>query len=117
MIAQHLTADPSRAVSGITIVSARDGMHDDRQDGNDCITVRPPNGLRLVGDSAGIDWSHALLTASEQTLLRRLSVFVGGWTLESAVSAAVQRGARPKLQSAGEIAIGKLVLVLHHSNP
>jgi predicted ATPase len=31
-----------------------------------------------------IDWSHDLLTASEQKLLRRLSVFVGGCTLEAA---------------------------------
>jgi non-specific serine/threonine protein kinase len=31
-----------------------------------------------------IDWSHDLLTAPEQRLLRRLSVFAGGWTLEAA---------------------------------
>ena len=31
-----------------------------------------------------IDWSYDLLSAAEQTLLRRLSVFVGGWTLEAA---------------------------------
>jgi predicted ATPase/serine/threonine protein kinase len=31
-----------------------------------------------------IDWSHDLLTAAEQKLLRRLSVFVGGCTLEAA---------------------------------
>lgn len=31
-----------------------------------------------------IDWSYNLLTASEQVLLRRLSVFAGGWTLEAA---------------------------------
>jgi predicted ATPase len=31
-----------------------------------------------------IDWSHDLLTPSEQKLFRRLSVFVGGWTLEAA---------------------------------
>ena len=30
-----------------------------------------------------IDWSHDLLTASEQMLFRRLSVFVGGCTLEA----------------------------------
>jgi predicted ATPase len=28
-----------------------------------------------------IDWSHDLLSATEQALLRRLSVFAGGWTL------------------------------------
>jgi tetratricopeptide (TPR) repeat protein len=31
-----------------------------------------------------IDWSYRLLASDEQALLRRLSVFVGGWTLESA---------------------------------
>lgn len=33
-----------------------------------------------------IDWSHDLLTEQERTLLRRLSVFVGGWTLAAAES-------------------------------
>lgn len=31
-----------------------------------------------------IDWSYNLLTESEKTLLCRLSVFAGGWTLEAA---------------------------------
>jgi len=31
-----------------------------------------------------LDWSYNLLNDSEQTLLRRLSVFTGGWTLRSA---------------------------------
>jgi predicted ATPase len=31
-----------------------------------------------------IDWSYDLLSKTEQVLLRRLSVFVGGWTLEAA---------------------------------
>ncbi|MDQ2686382.1 MAG: adenylate/guanylate cyclase domain-containing protein [Armatimonadota bacterium] len=33
-----------------------------------------------------IDWSHDLLTAPEKTLLRRLAVFAGGWTLDAAES-------------------------------
>jgi predicted ATPase/DNA-binding XRE family transcriptional regulator len=33
---------------------------------------------------AAIGWSYDLLDASEQVLFRRLSVFVGGWTLEAA---------------------------------
>jgi len=35
---------------------------------------------------AAIDWSYHLLTPAEKTLFRRLSVFVGGWTLEAAES-------------------------------
>jgi non-specific serine/threonine protein kinase len=33
---------------------------------------------------AAIDWSYALLSERERALLRRLSVFSGGWTLEAA---------------------------------
>src|SRR5687768_9471501 len=33
---------------------------------------------------ASLDWSWGLLTPSEQTFLRQLSVFAGSWTLESA---------------------------------
>ena len=33
---------------------------------------------------ATLDWSYELLPASEQSLLRCLAVFVGGWTLEDA---------------------------------
>jgi predicted ATPase len=33
---------------------------------------------------AAIDWSHDLLLPAEQTLFRRLSVFVDGWTLDAA---------------------------------
>jgi predicted ATPase/DNA-binding SARP family transcriptional activator len=42
-----------------------------------------------------IDWSYRLLTEPEQALLRRLSVFVGGWTLEAAE--AICEHAAPKL--------------------
>jgi tetratricopeptide (TPR) repeat protein len=35
---------------------------------------------------AVMDWSYNLLSPSEQILLRRLSVFVGGWMLEAAES-------------------------------
>lgn len=34
--------------------------------------------------AATIDWSYNLLSESERVLLRRLSIFVGGWTLEAA---------------------------------
>lgn len=33
---------------------------------------------------ATLDWSCSLLTPEQQTLFRRLAVFVGGWTLEAA---------------------------------
>lgn len=35
---------------------------------------------------AAIDWSYELLSPPEKILFRRLSVFVGGWTLEAAES-------------------------------
>lgn len=35
---------------------------------------------------AAIDWSYNLLPPNEQVLFRRLSVFIGGWTLEAAES-------------------------------
>ncbi len=32
---------------------------------------------------AAVDWSYNLLDADEKELLARLSVFSGGWTIES----------------------------------
>ena len=40
-----------------------------------------------------IDWSWDLLSADEKQLLRRLSVFAGGWTLEAAEAIAKDEGA------------------------
>lgn len=41
----------------------------------------PPRHRTLQG---AMDWSYDLLSVKEQLLLRRLSVFAGGWTLEAA---------------------------------
>ena len=38
---------------------------------------------------AAIDWSYNLLPSTEQALLRRLSIFLGGWTLDAAESVCV----------------------------
>ena len=38
---------------------------------------------------ATLDWSHALLTAPEQELFRRLAVFAGGWNLPAAEAVCV----------------------------
>ena len=45
------------------------------------LRTAPPRHQTLA---ATIDWSYALLTEPEQTVLRRLSVFAGGCTLQAA---------------------------------
>ncbi len=44
---------------------------------------------------AAIDWSYDLLTPSEKTLLCRLSVFSGGWTLAAAEAVCADAGSDP----------------------
>ena len=51
---------------------------------------------------ATLDWSHALLTQAEQTLLRRLAVFVGGFTLPMAESV-IERVATDRLEVFGAL--------------
>ncbi len=41
---------------------------------------------------SAIDWSYNLLNEREKTLFRRLSIFVGGWTLEAAEKVCVVKG-------------------------
>src|SRR5262249_30908541 len=42
-----------------------------------------------------IDWSYDLLSVPERTLLRWLSVFAGGWTLEAAEAICAAEAAEP----------------------
>ena len=44
---------------------------------------------------ATVDWSYALLSEPERALLRRLSVFAGGWTFEAAEAVAAGDGIHP----------------------
>lgn len=44
---------------------------------------------------ATMDWSYDLLSEQEQTVLRRLSVFAGGWTLEAAEAVCSGDGVEP----------------------
>jgi non-specific serine/threonine protein kinase len=53
----------------------------------DASLLRVPNRMgppRHRALHATIDWSYALLNTQERTLLSRLSVFAGGWTLQTA---------------------------------
>jgi len=45
---------------------------------------------------ASIDWSWNLISEAERTLLRRLTVFAGGWTLEAAESVCSEAGIEPQ---------------------
>ncbi len=50
----------------------------------DLATTSPDLPIRQQSLRATIEWSHGLLSEPDQTLLRRLGVFVNGWTLEAA---------------------------------
>jgi len=77
-LAIELAAARMRALSPAEIL---DSLHDRFRllTGGARTAVRRQQTLR-----ASVDWSHALLTAPERILFRRLAVFVGGFDLDSA---------------------------------
>jgi predicted ATPase/DNA-binding CsgD family transcriptional regulator len=81
-LAIELAAARVRALSVAEIV---DGLHDRFRllTGGARTAVRRQQTLR-----ASVDWSHALLTATERILLRRLAVFLGGFDLDAAQAVA-----------------------------
>src|SRR3989454_5624070 len=62
---------------------------------------------------ATLDWSYELLSAIERTVLQRLAIFVGGFTLEaaSAVATAADLGAPEVVDSVTNLAAKSLVVV------
>jgi len=62
---------------------------------------------------AAMDWSHGLLADQERMLLRRLSVFAGGWTLEAAEAVCAAEGveAADVLDSLSRLVDNSLVIV------
>ncbi len=65
---------------------------------------------------ATMDWSYRLLSAHEQTLLRQLSVFVGGFTLEAVEGICQNRGVEGRwmLDLLTDLIDKSLVMVDHH---
>jgi predicted ATPase/class 3 adenylate cyclase len=66
---------------------------------------------------ATVEWSHGLLTSTEQMLLRRLAVFAGGWTLDAAEAVCAREAeddtlrAREVLDLLGRLVARSLVVV------
>ena len=61
--------------------------------------------------SALIDWSHDLLSEPERALLRRLSVFAGGWSLDAATSVCDGVLAEGTLETIARLADKSMVVV------
>jgi predicted ATPase/DNA-binding NarL/FixJ family response regulator len=68
-------------VRALSLAEILDSLHDRFRllTGGSRTAVRRQQTLR-----ASVDWSHALLTQSEQVLFRRLAVFLGGFDLDAA---------------------------------
>ena len=75
--------------------------------------VAPPRHQTL---RAAIDWSYSLLSAAEQTLFRRLSVFAGGFSLAAAESIAAGGGlaAEAILDTLADLVDKSLVVLVSH---
>ncbi len=61
---------------------------------------------------ASIDWSYNLLTPQEQSLLRALSIFAGGWTLEAAEAVCADRNV---LDGLGQLVDKSLVIAMQRT--
>jgi predicted ATPase/class 3 adenylate cyclase/DNA-binding CsgD family transcriptional regulator len=72
-------------VRALSLTEILDGLHDRFRllTGGARTAVRRQQTLR-----ASVDWSHALLTETEQILFRRLAVFLGGFDLDAAQAVA-----------------------------
>jgi hypothetical protein len=84
-------------VRALTLDEIVDSLHDRFRllTGGARTAVRRQQTLR-----ASVDWSHALLTEPERALLRRLSVFMGGFDLDAAQANATSSGTRSSISSA-----------------
>jgi predicted ATPase/DNA-binding CsgD family transcriptional regulator len=72
---------------GSSLAEILDGLHDRFRllTGGARTTAQRQQTLR-----ASVDWSHALLTPTEQTLFRRIAVFLGGFDLDAAQAVAAR---------------------------
>ena len=66
---------------------------------------------------AALQWSYEQLAPEEQSLLRRVSVFAGGWTLDAAVAVAAQgAGEIDLLHRLGRLVDKSLIVVEHQAD-
>jgi non-specific serine/threonine protein kinase len=64
---------------------------------------------------AALQWSYEQLAPDEQSLLRRVSVFAGGWTLDTAMAVAGQGAGEIELvHRFGRLVDKSLIVVEHH---
>jgi predicted ATPase/DNA-binding CsgD family transcriptional regulator len=61
--------------------------------------------------AASVDWSYDLLDEPDRTLLRRLAVFAGGFTIDAASAACAAPGGQDVLVALGRLVDKSLVLV------